>query len=386
MTMHTETIQRTLKMSHPRIASRRRLRVLHLVRQYHPSAGGMEAYVEELARRQREGGDFPVILTLDRTWSGAGKLAALERVKGIPVIRVPFAGYRRFFIPLAPLDLVKRFDIIHVHATDQFLDWAHFAHLRWRVPYVVTTHGLFFHTEHFQRLKRLYLRHVTRPALQRASELFSVSANDRNLLAAIGESSVLLRNPIVPLAGPLTAGTDLVFIGRLAANKRVDRLLYFLKEVRRAVPGQLLHIVGSDSEGFGTALKRQALALGLAPAVRFHGYLNREALAQVCAHCGFIVSASRYEGFGLAVVEGMSLGLLPVVHDNSAFREIRDRSGVGLIVDFDDPRSAGATFATWRRTMTTSHREAAQSFALGERWEPVANEIADCYRAVASGV
>jgi alpha-1,3-mannosyltransferase len=304
-------------------------------------------------------------------------------VNGIPVMRVPFAGCRRFFIPFAPLCLVKRFDIVHIHATDQFLDWAHLAHRRWRVPYVVTTHGLFFHTERFRHLKGLYLRLITRPALRRAGAVFAVSANDRDLLAAVGEPSYLLRNPIVPIAGPPASGTDLVFLGRLAANKRVDVLLDFLREIRRRLPKQRLHIVGNDTEGFGNALKRQAVALGLAPAVSFHGYLDREALARVCAGCGFVVSASRYEGFGLSVVEGMSLGLLPVMHDNPAFREIRDRSGVGLVIDFDNPRSAAEAFIGWRRAVTAAHREAARSFAIAQGWGPVANEIRERYRVLA---
>ena len=68
------------------------------------------------------------------------------------------------------------------------------------------------------------------------------------------------------------------------------------------------------------------------------------------------VSASEYEGFGLSIVEGMSVGLLPVLHDNAAFRETHRLSQSGLICDFGQPREAAAAFLRWRETTTTGDR------------------------------
>ena len=65
--------------------------------------------------------------------------------------------------------------------------------------------------------------------------------------------------------------------------------------------------------------------------------------------CSVIASASEYEGFGLAAVEGMSAGLFPLLSDIPTFRHLVKRAGVGMFVDFSDAEAAADAFiAKWR--------------------------------------
>lgn len=350
------------------------IRILHLVRQYSPSIGGLETYVEQLTARQAER-HFTAILTLNRTWGDQTRLPRLQRLNGIPIIRAPFVGCRQMFLPLVHPALAKRFDVVHVHAADQLLHWAHLAHRLFKVPYVVTSHGWFFHSSGWRRSKKLYFEHITRRALRHAAAVLSVSSNDRAIAEEVGLNSPLLRNPIVPLKGPMASGRDLIYIGRLSPTKGIERLIDFLARVREIDPDQTLHIVGRDSEGVGDTLRQRASAIGQASAIRLHGFLPREELARLCISCGFVVSASPYEGFGLSVVEGMSLGLVPILHDNAAFRETHALSGVGLLADFDAPREAADAYLAWRDTVSRSDRERARSFARAHSWDQVVAEI-----------
>lgn len=354
------------------------LRILHVVRQYTPSVGGLETYVEQLVERQARAHRVH-ILTLNRVFAQPARLSRLERIYHAPVHRVGFVGGRQFFAPfLNPLWL-RKFDIIHIHATDQLLDVIHLARLVGAPPYVVTSHGLFFHTTSLRRIKEIYLRAITRGALKGAAKVLAISRNDAATMARVGVESELMRNPIEPFGGPIAQGRDLIYIGRLSENKRVGHLIDFLAAARRADPQLRLHVVGGDAEGLGAGLERRAGERGVAEAVTFHGYVERAQMEALCEAARYVVSASRYEGFGISLVEGMSKGLIPVVHDNAAFRETIELAGVGLLTDFDDPEHAAAAFLAWRDGVSRDDQERARAFALTHSWDHVVERLEEIY-------
>lgn len=354
--------------------------MLHVVRQYLPSVGGMEAYVEQLCARQRRH-HAVCVLTLNRLWDSRERLPRVQRLAGVPVVRVPFYGYRQLFAPVVSPAFLRRFDVVHVHCTDQLLDWTHLAARLVGARYVVTSHGLFFHSNSLRRIKHWYLSRITRPALRRADAVFAVSGNDQARMKAVGVDSELLRNPIEPIEGATAAGRDLLYLGRLAPTKRVELLVPFLARLHERGTRVALHVVGSDTEGVGERVRRAAAEWRVADAVRVHGFLDRAALARLAADCGFIVSASGYEGFGISVLEGMSVGLLPVMHDNAAFRETHALSQVGLLTDFDQPAAAADAFLAWSATVGARDRRRARDFARQHSWDRVAAAIARSYAA-----
>jgi alpha-1,3-mannosyltransferase len=358
-----------------------RLKVLHVVRQYAPSVGGLETYVAELAQRQSARHDVAV-LTLDRLFDVPGRLPREEKVGGVQVYRMPFAGRRKLFVPRLEPSLLRRFDILHVHATDQIVDvLALLAPFR-LPPFVLTTHGLFFHTEDLLLIKEAYLRSISRVTLPRAREIFAVSGADRARLAKVGIASTLLRNPIVPYAGGMASGGDFLYVGRVSANKRVELLVDMVAELRDRGSPIGLHIVGTDTEGLWPKVNERILARGVTDLVHAHGFLAAGDLARLASRCGYVVSASRYEGYGLSVVEGMSVGLLPVVQANDAFQETVDLSGCGLLTDFTEPAAAAETFLAWRHGEGDSPeaRQRAAAFARTHSWDSLLEVVDESYR------
>ncbi len=107
----------------------------------------------------------------------------------------------------------------------------------------------------------------------------------------------------------------ILFVGRMAHNKRVDLLIEALPQVRAQIPTATLLLVGDDrsNDAFRenvAAMRAQAQQLGVADAVLFVGpvatlppYFN---LADIYA------TASLHEGFGVPLLEAMASGV-PVV-------------------------------------------------------------------------
>ena len=347
-----------------------RLKILHVVRQFHPSTGGLETYVHELASRQATRHEVSV-LTLDRVFGRPDRLPRTERMGGLHVIRAPFIGYRRLFLPLIGPGTVAGYDFIHLHAADQLLDVIAAISVLRPLRLTMTTHGLFFHTEALATVKKIYLRTITKWSLSRMRRVFAVSGNDAATLRKVGVESTLLRNPIVPLGNFISEGTDLLYVGRISENKRIDALVAFMAQLVRQQPAIRLHIVGNDSEGLWPGYAREIAEQGLGDSILYHGFVAPKALIEIAKTCGFSVSASRYEGFGLSVIEGMSVGLLPFMHRNAAFEETQRLSGCGLLTNFDDPAAAAQEFAAWIPRVSRAEREKAAQFAHAQSWDAV---------------
>jgi alpha-1,3-mannosyltransferase len=346
----------------------RRLRVLHVVRQFEPSGGGLETYVKELATRQAAKHDVTV-LTLNRVFGDGRRLTEVEKIANITVARVPFVGFRRLFLPFVGPSTVKNYDIVHVHAADQLLDIVAAMSRLTPAKLFMTTHGLFFHTETLASVKKIYLRTITKWSLSRTQAIFAVSMNDASTLKKVGIESVLLRNPVVPLGDFICEGEDLLYVGRISANKRIGALIKFMAHLVRARPSISLHIVGQDNEKLWPDLSDAIARQNLQNNIIYHGFLDAAALVDIAKICGFTVSASRYEGFGLSVVEGMSVGLLPCMHANAAFEETFQLSGCGLLTNFDDPSGAARAFLDWFPQVRRIDREKAAKFAHAQTWE-----------------
>lgn len=139
------------------------MNVVHVVRQFRPSVGGLEDAVISLVRNQRAAGVDARVVTLDRIFIDLPRrLPRSGVVDGIPVTRLRWRGSTRY--PVAPgvLRAVRGADLIHVHAVDFFFDYLAATWPLHGKPMVATTHGGFFHTDRRARFKRLWFNIVTR--------------------------------------------------------------------------------------------------------------------------------------------------------------------------------------------------------------------------------
>ena len=75
---------------------------------------------------------------------------------------------------------------------------------------------------------------------------------------------------------------------------------------------------------------------------------NDDQIREAMARCSVFASASEYEAFGIAAIEGLSAGLLPLLSDIGSFSDIVERTKVGVIANFDHPEKAVEAFlAAW---------------------------------------
>lgn len=152
-------------------------------------------------------------------------------------------------------------------------------------------------------------------------------------------------NPIrdfhAPQRPPRKAGRpfEFVSVGRLSVQKGQDVLLRALAMARADLPPVRLRLIGSGP--MDAEWRALSSELGLDDVVEFTGYVSDPAPALLESDC--FVLASRWEGFGGALVEALQFGL-PLLATDCRFgpSDIIDSPRLGEVVAADDAAALAA--------------------------------------------
>ncbi len=336
------------------------MRVVHLVRSSWPAVGGLEASVHGLARAQHALGLQVVVAA-----PGAREVV----FEGVRYRRLRRLGPRRYPGALGIRRVLSQADVVHVHGLDLLADVA--VRLHPRVG--VSTHGGYFHHDRHRLLKRVVMRLLTAPTLRRARAVWYTSRADQLRLAACGVEGEVVGNGI-DLAG---LGRDLrpvpgrwVVPGRVDGHKGHLDLLEAIATMPRSGPREL-RVVGPVAD------QEVAVALRARGAV-VTGALEREAYLDELCQADRVICPSRSEGFGIAALEVMAMGVPLVLSDIPAHRELDPCSGPRV-----DLRGAGAGLALEQAARLAPERCAArQQAASAHSWGQVARRVVAAYEAM----
>jgi alpha-1,3-mannosyltransferase len=371
------------------------MRIAHLTRQFYPAWGGIETVVQQLSRQLLSMGHCVDIITLDRLFEGAGNcLPAQEIMDGIRVTRIPYQGPRRYAIAPSALKEIRGCDVVHLHSSDFFLDYLALTKPWHRVPLVLSSHGLFFHTTFARTFKRLYFYTQTRLALRRVSEIICDSPQDLALLRSVAPITKL---HVIPngidyerLASFDTSNRDpdlIISVGRIASNKRVDRMLQAFAHLVTRHPTARLVIMGPDWGRLSSA-RELCTKLNITEQVEFMGRVSELVLSDLLGRANLWLSSSSYESFGVALLEAMAAGCVPVVQPLPAFTQLLTDGVEGLYADFECPSHASNVIL---RALTFSHQERMQMMerarakAAQFSWSTIAQQFERVYMKAIEG-
>jgi alpha-1,3-mannosyltransferase len=362
------------------------MRVLHILPSHLYAIGGMEDFTRNLALRLERNGMAVEVWHLPLR-PGARPMRDPPTLTTRPLEVVTCARYR---LPGFDPTRLRRFDLVHVHGIGGITDAVALSWPLHRRPVVVSTHGGIFHTRRLWRLKQWYFR-LWQPLIARRVACYvACSVNDHELFRPVVPRLELIENGVELFPTPVAAKDPLrwVWIGRWSRNKELPALFRAVAAARSQLPGVRLDVVGAPDDLTRADLERLATESGLGDGLVIHEAVDRPALGEILARAGMTVSAARHEGFGLALIEAMSAGCVPVVNDIPVFRRFIAGSGVGRICDYADPTRCGAELCraamNMRKGDETSHRQVSD-FAQRYAWPTVESRWIDLYRRLAAG-
>jgi glycosyltransferase involved in cell wall biosynthesis len=263
---------------------------------------------------------------------------------------------------------------------------AHFQHViapGSRFPSVVTIHDLSF--ERDPRLMstrdRFFFRTMVPRSVRRADRVIAVSERTKQDLVehyAVPESKIVVTpngiDEVFKPEGPARTGPPYaLFVGSLQLRK--DPLAAI--EALSLTNGDLkLLLVGPDKGG-ETAAREAVRRYGLEQRVEFKGHVDKNELAALYRGAACLVFPSRYEGFGLPVVEAMASGIPVVASAAGAVPEVAGDAAI-LVQPGDPAGLAGGIERALadRDRLVRAGLERARSYS----WEETARRTIEVYR------
>jgi L-malate glycosyltransferase len=360
--------------------------------------GGAERRFHELGRRLSakhdvhfvswQWWDGPARIRADGvTLHGVGRPPRMYGEDGKRTVREAAA----FSARLLPVLVRQRFDVIDCAATPYLpLYTAHLASRLARTRLIATWHE--FWGEHW----RAYL--PDRPLVAAAAE--RIEAGSRRLgdrLVAVSGFTArrmgLSDDPRVSVVGngvtlreidaepAMTGAADVVYVGRLIDEKRVDLLVDAMHLLRDRLPQVRCAIVGGGPEVM--ALRQRVADLKLTGRVDFQGQVSGSAVYGQIKGASVLVLPSIREGFGMTVAEAQACGTVPVVVRSGA------SGAADLVRDGVDGVLVDATAASLADGIASVLTDASRMRALAENarragvtrdWDLLATRMMAIYR------
>lgn len=364
------------------------MRVLLTVHRYWPSIGGTEAFVGGLAAELAKRGLDVTVATSEET--GA---PAVEERDGVKIHRFPIKRAGKFRFPGRDY---RRFvgrqdwDLLNVHGQRVWsADYAYDVYRRTKVPLVWMPHGFYqYHMNKRTPLERLYYHKALHYAF-RDAHMICETRGEIDELVRFGfrrerchliSSSLDVAQFMAPHKGfrakygyspdePL-----LLYVGGLYVNKGVEDVVRIA-----ARTGYRAAVIGRDPDPSGANLARcKALADELKAPVAFLGKIPWEDVLSAYQEATVFLLASKFEGYGLVLLEAMSSGL-PFVASRAGAGPDLAELGVGASVPTWEDMARETQRIVEDPALRRRMSETARRLAPNYTWDKVIEGVLDAY-------
>jgi glycosyltransferase involved in cell wall biosynthesis len=304
-----------------------RLKVLHVLNELKPS--GAETMLKVAAKKFRAKGIESHIL---ETGTQSGSFGAELARAGYRIHHIPFGRSVLFFLRLFVFLRREHFDLAHFHAEGANFWSAMTARLTGQRRLVRTVHNCFEFDGSLRQRRAVQRNLLSRLGVRYVSISPSVAENE---LRRYGIETTLIPNwydsehfrpPSVSERisarrqfGYADQDVVIVSVGNCNRTKNHGAVLEAMTLFPKWSRIKYLHV---GMEELGHPERELATALGVSPNIQFAGPLNdvREALWAADIY----VMSSLHEGFSIAALEAISVGLPAVLYDSPGLRDLKE--------------------------------------------------------------
>ncbi|MFN0206607.1 MAG: glycosyltransferase family 4 protein [Planctomycetota bacterium] len=188
--------------------------------------------------------------------------------------------------------------------------------------------------------QRMAASSVIRNGVRRAAGIAAVSNFTKNEIVKFANADPAKVHLIFnaadhiepPAAKALRSSSAILYVGHLEPRKRPDLLLEAFQWIQKEIPRSTLQFYGRGP--LEKRLRARSIQLGLGGFVSFHANCNDRELSEMYQTAAAVAFPSKYEGFGIPLLEAMRFGAPVVASNSSAIPEIT--GAAALLVNSDD--------------------------------------------------
>ncbi|MCG3197820.1 MAG: glycosyltransferase family 4 protein [Candidatus Omnitrophica bacterium] len=367
----------------------RPVRICHFTSTFFPRVGGVEIVVSNLARCQHEAGHRVTVIT--------PKIRGIDNRVEVPyrVVHYSRPSSKRFLTRQVLLRLLWEharapFDVLHCHsAYPHGYVSATFSHLT-GVPVIVTPHGPtdIMREERLRRNPKIEARLAK--GLRASAGITAISRDIRDEILSVGgipeEKVRIIPNGVTLAEYEGVAGFDLGFpyilaMGRMVPQKGFDHLIRAFGMVVREEPELRLLFAGEGV--YRREYEKQVAALNLQDRIRFLGLVQGPQKISFMKGAEFFVCPSRFEPFGIVVLEAMASGVPVVANRVGGIVDIVEDGVHGKLVDPTSTEELAAAITALHNNPKARRcmGEAAEARSKAYDWNSINEQYLEVYRA-----
>ena len=261
---------------------------------------------------------------------------------------------------------------------------------------VVTVHGLphveirlSARTTFRDKLRVKQIDALVRRVLRRAKVIISISKYDTQPLGRLVKGiPVSIANPtgleFFALAPSRPSEPRLLFAGVLVPRKNLEGLLNAFAQVRQAVPGARLIMVGPHPDlDYAQNVQDRVTSLALGDSVDIVGFVDNDRLRQEIATARAVVLFSREETAPTIIAQAMAAGKPVVASRVGGVSEMVNDGESGFVVESEDETALAERMLTLLNDQDLCLRMGARGHELAlRRFNPdaVARQTVEAYR------
>ena len=379
------------------------MKIAMLVPYFFPHFGGTEKYVKDLSMELvSRGHDVTIISNNVPKEAGAPKE---EVMGGIKIKRLDAMNF--VYLPVSfqfNLKMLGGFDIVHTHCPP--FGFTRAVRNRLSIPHVVTYHCDTTVSEKFLgvRMPRFIIRAVEALTNMYARMILPRVDAIINTTESYASTSPVMKDfphYAVPIGihfelfdesrkkqGISEATRDrkqVLFLGRLAANKGIDYLVHAIPLVLKEVPDAKFVICGEGEEK--AHVEEYIDKVGVRSHIKFLGKVNLDQMAELYSNSAMFVfpSINRLEAFGIVQLESMSC-YTPVVASNiPGVNNVMDPGVSGLLVEPRDVEGLAAAIIKILKDPEMASKMGKRGRELVEtkyNWRSIGDKIESIYKTV----
>lgn len=316
----------------------------------------------------------------------------------VDVIELPWRNYARGLLDNASPELGERLDTdVDIMLQDELAHPSLVYHNR-SLPYPIVSIVHHLRASESRRLSRFY-RAVERSYLQTVDAVVCNSTVTRDVVTGLGvdRSATVVAPPAGDRFDPAIdadaiddrahdGSLRVVYVGNLAPRKGVDTLV---DAVSMAACDAELTVVGRAVDtGYVASVRKRIAESSLGARVELVGELPDADLAATLRSAHVIAVPSRYEGFGIVYLEGMSFGLPAIATRAGGATDVVTDGETGVLVDPDTPSAVARALAALdadRDRLAEMGTAARQRYENHPDWSTTAARVRDLLDATVDG-
>lgn len=313
--------------------------------------------------------------------------------------------------------LTNEFDVIHFNVAPTWINGAYMllklARLR-GTPTILNLHGIMPIEREFQRHERSRLRSLRHALgsglvlgeyflwsiLDCCKDADRIVVNSENMRANAVDWYGIETDKIVVIPNGvdsdrfgkcdsrflLDGDPAILYLGLLSRMKGIPILIEAVDRLRSALPNVRLHLVGDGYPTYMRHLRSLLKSRGIVEYVIFHGLARGSSVPRYFKSADICVFPSKYEGFGITVLEAMASGIPVIASDIGSFREIVSDGKDGVLFKSGDAGALSRAILTLykdsslRKKLSQTALETVKKYS----WEAVAAEYVSLYRTLSS--